>query len=298
MWLSIVAILFAAGAFALMSTRLDETDARLVRERADGIAREQALEARAQLSLAGIDERLRASEKESAGAMSALQGEMGRRLDGFERELLQMRTQSTELAQDLSDLSRKLALDAKDTTRELERLGAAQQSLVTAMTEWQHSLDQRLIVVEEYQRASLTAAGSGMGSGAGAPGLPTWHGLLPDLKHEHEGLRLEAVYALGETKDPAVVPYLMPLLADPNLFVRMAVIQSLKNLNARVAVPALIDTLEDEDGAVREAAMLALHKLTGREFRFEPEAPVSERSKRVKAWRDWWEKSGEAFLEG
>jgi len=106
------------------------------------------------------------------------------------------------------------------------------------------------------------------------------------------------VYALGETNDAAVVPHLVPMLADPDLFVRMATIRVLdENLSARSAAPALIDALEDEESAVREAAMLALRSLTGRDFRFDPLAGPGDRSKRVKAWRDWWKRDGEEFLQ-
>jgi len=55
-------------------------------------------------------------------------------------------------------------------------------------------------------------------------------------------------------------------------------------------VPALIDALEDTEAAVREAALGALRSLTGKDLRFDPMASESERSKKVKAWREWWKK--------
>ncbi|MFT4540088.1 MAG: hypothetical protein ACI841_005098 [Planctomycetota bacterium] len=300
--LAIVALIFTAGSFAVISLRMRETEVLRADERRTAATQLAGLEARMGEMFGRMQVRLDASQTQNTAALAALRQEIGDRLSGFERELSGLRGEASDLSQDLSDLSTKVGLDKKDTERVLDRISATQQSTTMAVNEFQLSMDQRLIVVEEYQRASLSGVGPvGMGAGgapAGAPNQPTWHGLLPDLKHEHEGIRLEAVYALGETGDRAVVPHLSPLLEDDNLFVRMATIQTLKNLNARQTVPALIDALEDEESAVREAAMLALHQLTNREFRFEPLASIAERAKRVKAWRDWWKKNGEVFLEG
>jgi hypothetical protein len=159
----------------------------------------------------------------------------------------------------------------------------------------------RMIELEESLRAvsargplaGAPAAGSG---NAQAPGAKSWQGLLADLKHANAGIRLDAIYALGETGDLDVAPHLIPMLTDVDLFVRMATARMLEDLDARAAVPALIEALEDNQSAVREAAMVALRKVTSRSFGFEPVAGAGDRAKRVKAWRDWWKKEGEAFL--
>ena len=141
------------------------------------------------------------------------------------------------------------------------------------------------------------------GSRAQAMDLPgntqkAWQGLLADLQHTNAGIRLDAIYALGETGDAEVIPHLVPMLTDVDLFVRMATARMLEDLDARSAVPALIDALDDSQSAVREAAMVALRQITGKDFRFEPVDTDAERAKKVKAWRAWWKKSGEAFLSG
>ena len=78
----------------------------------------------------------------------------------------------------------------------------------------------------------------------------------------------------------------------------MATARILGDLEAAVGIGALIDTLVDPEASVREAAVVSLRSITGRSFRFDPLGKESERAKRVKAWRDWWKKSGDAFLAG
>jgi HEAT repeat protein len=70
----------------------------------------------------------------------------------------------------------------------------------------------------------------------------------------------------------------------------MATARVLGDLKSTSAVPALIDALEDSEAAVREAALGALRALTGKDLRFDPMASEAERSKKVKAWREWWKK--------
>ena len=50
------------------------------------------------------------------------------------------------------------------------------------------------------------------------------------------------------------------------------------------------------EAVVREAAMVSLHAITGRNFRFDPMAGPADRAKKVKAWRQWWEKAKDEYL--
>ena len=102
--------------------------------------------------------------------------------------------------------------------------------------------------------------------------------------------------SLGKTRDPRVVPHLVPLLKDGDIFVRMAVARLLGELGSHTAIPALIDALEDEEVSVRESALVSLRTLSGQSFPFDPKARDGDRSKRVKAWRDWWEEAAKTLL--
>jgi hypothetical protein len=157
----------------------------------------------------------------------------------------------------------------------------------------------RVIELEENLRV-LSAGGLAVGPGGSAQGGRTkaWTTYLPDLQHANGGLRLEAVYALGETGDPDVVPHLTPMLLDEDLFVRMATARMLDELEVKSAVPALIEALDDVQGAVREAAVVALRRITGEDMGFNPVGSDVDRAKRLKAWRDWWKRRGDDFLTG
>ena len=50
-------------------------------------------------------------------------------------------------------------------------------------------------------------------------------------------------------------------------------------------VPALVDRLDDEEVAVRMAAIEALERLTGKTLGYVPWAPFTERRTAVEAWR-------------
>jgi uncharacterized coiled-coil protein SlyX len=119
---------------------------------------------------------------------------------------------------------------------------------------------------------------------------------IADLSSPDSGTRWQAVQSLGGTRDPAVVPHLVPMLRDSDIFVRMAACRHLGDLGAVEAIPALIDTLEDEEVAVREAALSAVRGLSGQSIPFDPGAKEGERAKRVKAWRDWWEQASKELL--
>jgi hypothetical protein len=56
-----------------------------------------------------------------------------------------------------------------------------------------------------------------------------------------------------------------------------------------VAVPALIERLNDPDKVVRMAANDGLKERTRRDFGFVAWAPAEERAKSVALWKGWWE---------
>jgi HEAT repeat protein len=129
-----------------------------------------------------------------------------------------------------------------------------------------------------------------------APGGPLWEKWLADLASPDSGTRWQAVQSLGGTHDPLVVPHIVPMLEDTDIFVRMASCRHLGDLGSVEAIPALIDTLEDEEASVREAAIVALRTLSGQAIPFDPGARDGERAKRVKAWRDWWEDAAKDLI--
>lgn len=193
------------------------------------------------------------------------------------------------LVDQIAALSR-VQLDSEQQTGErLDELTARAMKSRDRLEE----LDDRL------RGAELTLASAGAVPAAAAPAAaapPRYAAELADLASDNAGTRWNAVQALGETGDPAVVAHLAPVLEDPDVFVRMAVARVLGDLAAPEGIEPLIDALEDGEAVVREAAMVALHGITGRNFRFDPVATPADRAKRVKAWRGWWKKAREDYF--
>jgi hypothetical protein len=124
-----------------------------------------------------------------------------------------------------------------------------------------------------------------------APAQPAWMGLVAKLSSADEGDRWSAVISLGETRDPAVSPYLLPVLKDEDIFVRMAAARTLGDLRAPEAVPALIDALADAEPSVREAVYTALKAITKRDMAFDALGEdEDQRTRQIQVWRDWWAK--------
>jgi hypothetical protein len=122
---------------------------------------------------------------------------------------------------------------------------------------------------------------------------PAWRAFVADLDNANSGVRWQAVQSLGAARDPAVIELLLPMLADSDIFVRMATARVLGDLGSTAAVSALIDALDDPEASVREAADVALRAITGQDFEFDAGGKEAERAKRVKAWRDWWRRFSE-----
>ena len=223
------------------------------------------------MDLAAAEER----ERRTAEDVMRLRDDMGKRETAFREREDGLKTNISTLEQDIRFFSDRM-IELEETLRAVSARGPAAAGAVGAL--------------------GMPSAGGASGPAPGTPAARPWAGLLPDLDHANAGIRLDAIYALGETGDVDVVPFLIPMLGDVDLFVRMATARMLEDLDARAAVPALIDALEDNQEAVREAAMVALRKITSKSFGFEPVAGAGDRAKRVKAWRDWWKKSGDAFL--
>ena len=77
-------------------------------------------------------------------------------------------------------------------------------------------------------------------------------------------------------------------LTDPLPIKRARAVGLGEGLPELVAVPALIDRLEDPDPVVRLSAHEGLRRRTGRDFGFLPWAEPADRQQAVARWRSWW----------
>jgi HEAT repeat protein len=96
-----------------------------------------------------------------------------------------------------------------------------------------------------------------LGSFGGEPGVTD--ALIKGL-HDPELLTREAsVRALGTIRDENTLPYLVPLLRDRSIAIRLSVIKAVENIGDRRIIPALkIIAEDDSDEVVRSTAKVAL----------------------------------------
>ena len=193
-----------------------------------------------------------------------------------------------------------LRLRLEGVGSQLERVQSSDDERIAELEQQVLYLRDELIRIDEHIRIVAAAGPAPVGGAAAAP-VPedpgkSWERYLPDLKSDEEGIRVDAVIALGDTRDVDTVPHLLPMLDDGNLFVRMVAADALGKIGDPTAVPRLIETLEDERPAVRESALYALRAITGEDLGFDPTGSEGDRGKRVRAWRDWWSKNRSRLL--
>lgn len=225
-----------------------------------------------------METRIEEAGEELSAELKAVAGELagaGERVADLQTRLARVDRQRSdadaELERRLGELAFQLRSSREDVRSLAERMGSVERSGVGA---------------------AAVAAGPDTPAAVTAP----WHSELEGLASDNAGTRWNAVQALGETADPAVVPHLMDLLGDEDVFVRMAVARVLGDLKVPASVDRLIDALEDVEAVVRESAMVSLRDITGRTFKFDAVGSPSDRAKKVKAWRQWWSKARDGFV--
>lgn len=268
------------------SSRFEEAGAaRQALEQSDSATEKRFRDMQTSLSLQGQekDSFVRNSFEALSGRMSEKFSNLGNRVGRLENSLEALRLSSTEDRRALEAGAKEASLAAASAKSGFESFG---EELVY--------LTDRVRALEEVLEGGLAVDG-----GAGAGGKqPNWFSQLVNLKDASAGNRWNAVTVLGDTGDPRVVPHLLPMLGDQDVFVRMATARVLGDLGSPAAIPGLIDGLSDAQAAVREAAVVALRVLSGKDFRFDPLGRDADRRKTQGAWRKWWEDNSEKLLAG
>jgi HEAT repeat protein len=150
--------------------------------------------------------------------------------------------------------------------------------------------------------AELRAAGGAVAQPTPAPAQPTpagepsaAPGLAPALQTQiaklasaEAALRFEAVDELARSKDPAVLPSLLPMVRDADAFVRRLTVEVLRDFRHVEAVDALLVALGDDDENVRDTAWRSLRELTGQKLAFDATASKDARGKAAAKWQEWW----------
>jgi hypothetical protein len=288
LWVGLLGLLFTAGAIFVLDERIQ-----IIEKRADETTKEldaRSLEVSSLLRRAGLAEDQQKETEKRFG--QRLDAEKTRR-DDLTAELARARRENADLNERITGLvSSVAALEQKagSGSFDLEKRIADLSARLARGEDEAHAMAEKLATLE----AATPVAAASEPKPEAKPQETGWHLQLAGLKSDSPSTRWESVTTLGATKDPETVPYIAPMLKDPDIFVRMAAARVLGDMQAKGGVPALIDALEDSETAVREAANIALRTITNKDFKFDPLAIEAERARRVKAWRDWWKKEGES----
>ena len=257
------------------------------------------LRAEQRAALAPLREEITAAADRTERAAAAAADAQSARIAQLEQQLAAAASREAELRASIEALRALVGESRRDVDAERAR----DAELVAKIDQVVQFHGNRLIELEERIReaGALVAAGVVPPGAAGTPDPsagPAWEPLVAELASEDAAVRLQAAYDLGETGDLAVVPHLLPMLSDADVFVRMVTAQALDTLQAKLAVPSLIDRLGDDTITVREAALIALRNITGQRFGYEPDARQGDRDRKVDQWRAWWRREGDNFLSG
>jgi hypothetical protein len=288
LWMAALAMAFTAGAILVQNRRLEDA-ARVNREtRADAQRWQQKSAADMQLLQSELARSLKSTEDRWAATLEASRKSTSRDLEQWRAEDGKSKSDLLADVKSLSAWRNDVGVQSQADKHTIDEL-----TLRLAKSEDAASkLADRLQAMEQAAKAQPPVAAAA----PAAKNEPGWKALLVDLTSANAGVRWEAVDGLGQARDPQVVPALLPMLKDPDVFVRMATARVLGDLKATSAMSGLLDALEDGEDAVREAAFVAIRAIVGnaKELKFDPLAAEAERTKRLKALREWWKKEEES----
>lgn len=115
------------------------------------------------------------------------------------------------------------------------------------------------------------------------------------LRHADSSVRFIALDTLLKTKNPALLPHLLPMAKDSDAFVRRLAIDGLRDWKQASVVDTLLAALGDDDENVRDTAWSSLKLLTGQKLPFDAAGSRDARAKAAQRWQDWWEKNKATF---
>ena len=115
--------------------------------------------------------------------------------------------------------------------------------------------------------------------------------LLSDLKADDPLTRVAAIEKLGQHQDPALIPYVEPMLQDTYEMNRFYAAYTLGEWQAMASVPALIEALDDDFAFVADAVNEALINISKEDMGFDSKGNDNDRAKAMSRWQAWWKKN-------
>jgi hypothetical protein len=113
-------------------------------------------------------------------------------------------------------------------------------------------------------------------------------GIREKLESKDAGTRFEAVYQVLDERIKAALPFVLPLIEDPDQFVQVGAIQTVGEFLYQEALPVLVKVLRDPDATVRDESLRQLIRMTGKnDLNFDVRGSDSEREKAIRKWEKW-----------
>lgn len=108
------------------------------------------------------------------------------------------------------------------------------------------------------------------------------------LESKDTGERFDGVYEILDNRIKEALPFVLPLIEDPDQFVQVGAIETVGEFLYLEALPTLVKVLRDPDVTVRAESLRQLIRMTGQnDLEFDVRDSEPEREKAVKKWEKW-----------
>jgi hypothetical protein len=205
-----------------------------------------------------------------------------------------------------AELDKRTAAIAKDVAALGEELRAQSARIVDPKPQLDELRQRQSLVIELLTALRATSpvpapaeaaprAPAAPPENAGPALPPALADQIKKLQATDPAVRFEAVDELVRSKDPLVLPHLLPLARDPDTFVRRLTVEGLADFKRPEVVEALLAALADTNDYVRDSAWRSLKQITGQKLPFEANGSKDARARAIQKWQEWWDKNKATF---
>jgi len=108
------------------------------------------------------------------------------------------------------------------------------------------------------------------------------------LESKDTGERFDGVYEILDNRIKEALPFVLPLIEDPDQFVQVGAIETVGEFLYLEALPSLVKVLRDPDVTVRAESLRQLIRMTGQnDLEFDVRDSEPERDRAITKWDKW-----------
>ncbi len=220
-------------------------------------------------------------------------------------DITQLRVEQADLRTRMDNLGENIkeTSNVKDQVVALELDQKAIKSRMAAMDELfgeqeqkMNELEDSIVMLASASPATTSGTGTTTGPVNPAEAEPDSDELVllkKQLTSKDAAERYDAVSQVLDKRIKKALPFVVPLIEDPDLFVQIDAIQVVGEFLYLDALPALVKALKDKEALIRTEALTQLIRMTGEtSLEFDPRGSKSERDKGVRKWEEWLKKNG------